>query len=456
MNIDTCPCTPATTGRRSRPAPWLRIGVLATLAGFAAIYATPVRAQSRQVPAPAQSKPMVLQGGVIHPVSQPPIESGYVVFAQGKITAVGSGKPPKVSGATVIDLAGKHVYPGLIAADTQLGLTEIGDIDQTVDTTELGRVKPEVRAAVAVNPDSELLTVTRANGILTALTMPTGGLIAGRASLIRMDGWTWEDLAIQADAGLVINWPRTEPIVAWWMDRSEDAQRKEIKDDLDAIEKIVDDAAAYIQARDHDAALATDMRFEAMRPTLKGEKPVLVNANLAGQIESAVAWANRRKLKIVIVGGAQADRVAALLKQHDVPVIVAGIHRMPTRRQDGYDQAFALPANLHQAGVRFCIAPAGEAAHTRSLNHMAGTAAAYGLPRDIALRSVTLSAAEILGVADSLGSLDVGKSATLMVTTGDPLEITSDTSMAFIDGRQLDLGNRHKSMYEKYRQKYRK
>lgn len=423
-------------------------------------------AQSRQVPAPPQSYPIAILNATIHPVSSKTIERGYVLFDHGVITAVGAGQPaPELikPGMSRINAENMHVYPGLIASNTYLGLTEIGDIDQTNDHTEIGRVKPEVRAAPAINPDTDLIPVTRSNGILTGLIFPRGGLVSGRCSSIRFDGWTWEDMTIDAEAGLVVNWPRTEPITSRWMDRPEEEQRKEIREDLDAIEKVFDDAAAYVAAKDNDPALTSDQRYEAMRPFLKGEKPVYVSAALVGQIESAVAWALRRHLKIVIVGGAQADQCVELLKKHDIPVIIGGIHRLPTRRQDDYDQPYALPAKLHAAGVRFCIASGDEAAHERSLNYMAATAAAYGLPKDEALKAVTLSAARIIGAGDRLGSLEPGKAATLILTSspgggadgGDPLEITTDTLVAFIDGRRIDLGNRQTALYEKYQAKYR-
>lgn len=416
--------------------------------------AIPTSAQSRQVPAPPQNHNVVIQNATIHPVSSEPIANGWIRFEKGKITAIGSGKANVGRDDVKIDASGLHVYPGLIAPSTYLGLTEIGDISQTNDHSELGRIKPEVRAACAINPDSDLIPVTRSNGILTAMILPRGGLIPGRCSLVRLDGWTWEDMTIDAEAGLVVNWPRTEPITAWWMERSEEQQRREIREDLEAVEKVFDDAQAYIRAKDADPALTTDLRYEGMRAALAGEKPIFVSAALASQIESAVAWANRRGLKIVIVGGDQADQVSGLLKKHDIPVIIGGTHRLPNRRQDAIDQPFALPAKLHAAGVRFCIATADEAAHERHLNHMAGTAAAFGLPKDEALKAVTLSPAQILGAADRLGSLEVGKSATLIVTSGDPLEITTDTLIAFIDGRRIDLGDRQKSLYAKYQEKY--
>ena len=239
------------------------------------------------------------------------------------------------------------------------------------------------------------------------------------------------------------------------MRKSEAVQRKEIREQLDQIDEVFDDATAYARSRSNDETVKTDLRFEAMRPIVNGSKPVYVRAASAGQIEAAVAWGVRRGYRVVIVGGREADRVMPLLQAHDVPVIVRGLHRMPSARHGAYDEPFTLPTRLHDAGVRFCIASGAGSAHERNLNHNAATAAAYGLPREVALKAVTEYAAEILGVGKTHGTLEPGKAATLIVTTGDPLEITTETLTAFIDGRRIDLGNRHKAMHAKYREKYR-
>ena len=417
---------------------------------------TGAHAQSRQIPAPPQETPILIHGGTVHTVSGDTFENGHVLFADGKITSAGDAAPQRLpDGTRTVDAAGLHVYPGLIASNTEIGLTETAAVDVTNDQTELGRLKPEVRAVVAINPDSDLIPVTRANGILLGCVFPRGGLVAGRCSTIRFDGWTWEEMAIDPEAGLVINWPRTEPVSAWWMKESEEDQRRNIADDLENVERFFDEAEAYVKARENNTTLDTDLRFEAMREALTGSKPMFVNAASSGQIESAVAWAARRGYKIVIVGGHEADQVTSLLKEHDVPVIITGLHRTPGRRHYSPSQPFELPAKLHEAGVRFCIASGEEAAHERNLNHHAATAAAHGLPREEAIKTVTIRAAEILGIDDAYGSLEPGKSATLIITTGDPLEIATDTLIAFIDGREIDLGSRHKALYEKYREKYR-
>jgi imidazolonepropionase-like amidohydrolase len=412
-------------------------------------------AQSRQVPAPPQQRPLVIHSGTVHTVSGSVIrDNGYIVIEAGLITQVGQGAPPDVARAEAFDARGLHIYPGLIAAETTIGLTETSAVDVTNDFRELGSFTSEVRAAVAVNPDSDLIPVTRSNGILTMMVTPRGGTVSGRASIMRLDGWTWEQMAIDDAAGLVINWPRTEPFFSPRFERSEDEQRKQIAENLKQIEDFFDEALAYVKAREGDEPVKTDLRLESMRPVLAGEKPVFVYASTIGQIESAVGMAVRRDLKIVIVGGSQADRAIPLLKEHDVPVIIAGTHRLPTQRHEPYDEPFTLPKRLHEAGIRFAIASGAEPAHERQLNHNAATAAAYGLPREEALRAVTQRAAEILGIGATHGTIEPGKVATLIITTGDPLEITTDTLIAFIDGRQIDLGDRHKALYAKYREKY--
>lgn len=434
-----------TFGRFARTLALLAIGICADAA----------HAQSRVPHAPPQQKPIVVHSTTVHTVSGRTIENGYILFENGVITALGEGSAPLLANAEEINAGGMHVYPGLIGLDTQLGLSETASVSVTIDHTELGRLTPEVRAAVAVNPDSDLIPVTRSNGILTSLIMPRGGLVSGRASIMRLDGWTWEQMAIDPEAGLVVNWPRTEPITAWWMQRSEEEQRREIAEDLESVERVFDEALAYMNAKAHDETRKTDLRYEAMRAAIEGEQPVYIRASSRGQIESAVAWAVRRDMKPVIVGGYEADQVIPLLKKHDVPVIVNGTHRLPSNRHEPYDAPFTLPAKLHEAGVRFAIASGAETAHERHLNHNAATAAAYGLPKDESLKAVTLHAADLIGLGESHGSLEAGKAATLMITTGDPLEITSDVLVAFIDGRRIDLGDRQKALYRKYQEKYR-
>ncbi len=418
-------------------------------------FTAPAAAQSIQIPGEPQSKPIAIVNATIHPVSSETIEGGYVVFDHGMITQLGSGVFD-AAGADVeiIDAAGRHVFPGLISADTTLGLSEIQAVRATNDMSEVGQITPEVRAIVAVNPDSALIPVTRANGILTALVVPQGGAVSGYCSVMRLDGWTTEELTIADRAGLVIRWPAVTPRTSRWIEESEEDQLKQMREALDRIDHLFRDAAAYLQARKADPTRTIDLRLASMQPVLDGLAPVFIHANDAAQIRSAVAWANRWNLKAVIVGGAEADQCITMLKEHDTPVIIVGTLRMPSRRDAAYDEPFTLPRRLHEAGVRFCIASGEEPAHERSLPYHAGKAVAYGLPADVALRSITLSAAEILGVSRTLGSIEPGKVATLIITTGDPLEITSEVLAAYIDGSKVDLDNKQKALDRKYRHRF--
>jgi len=420
-------------------------------------------AQDLGLKALPQKNPILITGATVHPVSGPPIADGVVLFADGVLSIVGAASAldtVRLSGDVErIDATGKHIYPGLIGANTVTGLMEIGAVRATLDHTETGDVSPEVRAVVAVNPDSTIIPVTRRNGVLTVGVLPMGGAIPGRASVIRMDGWTWEDLAVKADAGLLVNWPNLRPVRAWWMERSEEEQTDRAQAALKTIEEAFDAAAAYMKARAADPSVKTDLRWEAMRGAIEGGERVLVRANEVEQIQSAVSFAARRGLKIVIVGGRDAAACIDLLKRHDVPVMVTGTHRLPRRRDTAYDEPFTLPAVLEAAGVTWCLASNGgqfDTPNERNLPYHAATAVAHGLDPDVAIRSITLSAAKLLGVDDRLGSLEAGKAATLIITDGNPLEITTSVERAFIDGAEIELIDKQTILAEKYREKYRR
>jgi len=408
-----------------------------------------------QVPAPPQAEPIALVGGTIFPVSGPPIEGGTIVFESGKITAIGTGVALP-DGCRSIDVAGRHVYPSLFEAHSEIGLTEIGQVPATQDQRETGRLNPNVKALVAINPDSELIPVTRSNGVLIALSAPAGGLISGKSAIVELDGWTYEQMALRPTATLQMEWPggrgggrRRGPPSAD-ESPSEDATLRELHE-------LFRQARAYHAARTADpASQPFDVRLDALGEVLDGRIPIMARADRAAQIQSAVAFAAEENVGLIILGGYDAPLCADLLKEHNVPVIVSAVYRLPLRVDDPYDAAYTLPARLLEAGVRFCISGSdrSETSNARNLAYHAATAVAYGLPADEALKSITLYPAEILGVADRVGSLEVGKDATLIVTTGDPLETASNVELAFIQGRQLDLTDRHKRLYQKYLQKY--
>jgi imidazolonepropionase-like amidohydrolase len=272
-----------------------------------------------------------------------------------------------------------------------------------------------------------------------------------------MDGWTNDDLAVRRDAGLVVAWPSARPVRAWWMEKSEEDQKKENRENLARILDAFAAAKAYGKASAADPTRPVDVRWESMRAILPGkdQRPVFFTANDYDQITAAVRFAVKEKLKPVIVGGRDARLCLDLLKEHDVPVIVTGVWRLPKRRDSAVTESYDLPAALEKAGIRWCLASGQGAANERNLPYAAAAAVRHGLPAAAALRAITLSPAEILGVGADLGSLEKGKRATLMVTTGDPLEMTTRIRMAFIDGREIDLSNKQTKLAEKYREKYR-
>lgn len=413
-----------------------------------------------EIPAKPQDHPIVLTGGTIHPVSGPEIPDGMILFDGGKIVAIGVDieLPPNTER---IDITGKHVYPGLILATSTTGLMEIGAVRATRDVNETGSINPNVRAEAAVNPESEIIPVTRANGITVAVTMPGGGVISGTAAAMEMDGWTWEDMTLRAPLGMIVNWPNMTVNRSWWERRSEEEQKKDREKQLGELRNAFRDARAYRVAKKAEAEGTgprhpMDLRWEAMIPVLEGKIPVLLGAGEIHQIQAAVAWAREENIRLVIIGGYDAWRAADLLRENDIPVIAGPVLGTPWRRWQPYDDPFTLPKKLMDAGVKFCISGGGGYENERNLPYEAAAAARYGLPATEALKAVTLYPAQILGIADRVGSLEPGKDATLIVTTGNPLEIVSNVEMEFIRGKKIQLTSRHTHLYDKYYEKYKR
>ena len=410
---------------------------------------------SDQIPASAQTQPIALINAVIHPVTSSVIDIGIILFDGGKI--IDLGKNINIpSNALIVDVAGKHVYPGMIESHSQLGLVEIASARPTRDSAEMGDINPNVCAEVAVNPESEHFPVTRANGITMAVTLPTGGVLAGKSALLTLDGWTYEEMTYKAPISMILNWPKMKLAPNWWAPQLTKEKLKEKRErQLKSLDKAYKDATAYKKA--HDAVGGKfhkhDVRWAAMMPVLNGDLPLWIKANTILEIETAVSWADKRNLKIVLLGGSEAYHVTDLLKRKNIPVIITSILRLPGRRDADFDEAFTLPKKLHEAGVKYCISSGG-GSNTRNLPYHAAKAAAYGLSKDEALKSITLYPAEIIGVADRVGSLEKGKDATLIITNGDPLEITTNVDEMYIQGRKIDLSSQHTIYYEKYKKRY--
>ena len=413
---------------------------------------------NEQIPAPPQKNPIILKNGFIHTISNGVIE-GSILFNKGKIIRIAKYiTPPK--DCEVIDLKGRHVYPGMIAAVSGLGLVEINAVAVTNDHSERGDFNPNVRTNVAFNPDSEIIPTTRSNGILIANVIPASGLVSGQSSVMMLDGWTWENATLSFPSGLHINWPNMNSGARTDNDKK---RLKAAKQQLDDLEKMIKDARAYARLRKTKSRLAEnyhneDLRWESMIPYVEKKLPIFIHANEVRQIEASISWANRHNLEIVIVGGKDAWRTTDLLVKNRIPVIYEGVTSLPFRRFEDYDQAYKTPSILYEKGVQFCISDygyAGRAEQIRNLPYQASMAASYGLPKEAAFRAVTLSVAEILGIDKKVGSLDEGKDATLFISDGDPLETRTNIIQAFIEGKKIDMGDRHKSLYSKYKEKYR-
>ena len=394
-------------------------------------------------------------------VSGADIENGTVVIRDGKIEAVGANVTVP-AGAQTIDGTGLSVYPGMIDAGTNMGLVEVPQgANGTVDTAEVGDQNPNAKAITAVNPHSAHIAVTRVEGITTTLSAPTGGLISGQAALINLLGTAQKEMAVTPHMALVINYPRIggggggfggfQPPA----NLSETLTANERR--LEEIRKMLRDAEAYGRAQNayaKDNSLPRPDRnvvLEPLVPYVRGEHPVIFRADREAEIRGAIRFAEEMKLKPIILGGNDAWKVATLLKEKNVPVILTGIFSLPSREDDAYDTLYEQPAKLQQTGVRYAISTGDAGAEVRNLAQYAGMAAAYGLSKADAVKAVTLYPAQIMNVADRLGSIEAGKMANLVVTDGDLLEIRTRIRYLFIDGRPVVLTSRHTELNDAFK-----
>ncbi len=395
-------------------------------------------------------------------VSGADIENGTIVIRDGKIDAVGTSVTVP-SGAQSIDGRGLSVYPGMIDAGTNMGLVEVPQgANGTVDTSEVGDLNPNAKAIVAINPHSAHIAVTRVDGVTNTLSAPAGGLISGQAALINLLGTSPREMAVVPYVALVINYPRIGGGGGGFGGNQQPAANltetlTANERQLEQVRKMLRDAEAYGRAQDayaKDSALPRpnrDVVLESLVPYVRGSQPIILRADREAEIRGAIKFAEEMKLKPIILGGDDAWKVPSLLKEKDVPVILTGIFQLPNREDDSYDVLYENPAKLQQAGVRFCISTGEAGAEVRNLPSYAGMAAAFGLSKSDALKAVTLYPAQIMNVADRLGSIEVGKMANLVVTDGDLLEIRTAIRYLFIDGRPVPLTSRHTELNEAFK-----
>jgi imidazolonepropionase-like amidohydrolase len=422
---------------------------VAALAVAATLGALAPAAAAAQVmmPAPVQEQPVVLRGATIHTVTKGTIQNGTIVLERGKITAIGGPEVATPRAAKVVDVTGKHIYPGLIDAYSTVGITEIGSVDVSNDINELGDFNPNVRADVAVNAESRHIGTTRSAGVLVAFSTPEGGVISGLSSALSLEGWTWEEMSMKGAAALNVRWPDPNARPRRFGGGGPGGRGgppqpapKTYAEQVEEIRNWFGEARAYRDAVKAGQAGRTDPRYAAMIPALDGAIPVVVAAEGAAQINDAITWA-------------KAEGVADRLKAENVPVILTSTMAAPDRQYEGYDGAYATPARLHEAGVKFAIAGGSGGLYSYRLPWEAGVAVAFGLPEEEALKAVTINAAEFMGIADKVGSLEVGKEGTLLITSGTPLDMTSTIIQTYIQGRETNMMDIHKFFFQKYLEK---
>ncbi|HJT18710.1 MAG TPA: amidohydrolase family protein [Thermoanaerobaculia bacterium] len=401
-------------------------------------------------------KPTVaIRNATIYPVTSAPIPNGTIVFANGVITAVGANVSVP-AGATVIDGTGLSVYPGLIDSGTTIGLTEISSVAGSNDVNELGDLNPNARADVAVNPHSNLIPVTRVNGITTVITEPGGGIISGQDALIQLSGWTPKEMTLKAPVAMHIHFPRLRSGSFDEQPQDEEAAKEARKNYTSEIEKLRDifrDAQAYAKAEGaHAHRFDRDVILEALVPVVEGREPVVMHADLARDIRAALKFADEFKLKVILADAADVAKVIPDLKSRNIPVILGPILDLPPREDDPYDLIFTNAKLLYDNGIRFSIQSA-DSHNARNLPYHAAMCAAFGLPKDVALKSVTIFPAEIFGVADKIGSLEVGKMANVILTNGDPLEIVTQVKKVFIAGEDVPMDTNQTLLYQKFLQR---
>lgn len=408
------------------------------------------------VPASPQTESVIILNGTAHIGNGEVIRKAAIGMRDGKIDLVGkAGSAVAAQYDRVINADGKHIYPGFIAPNSTLGLQEIGAVRASRDQRETGQFNPNVRSLIAYNTDSRITPTVRTNGVLVAQITPRGGSISGSSSIVNLDGWNWEDAVLSADDGIHLNWPVKVNRRGWWAEPKPGEANKKYKAGTDKIKKFFTEAQAYSKSTEQKEI---DLKLHAMRGLFDTTSTLYIHINYAREMIQAIDMAKDFGIaRIVIVGGYEAHLVAEKLLQENVPVILRRVHALPMKQHEDVDLPYKLPKLLRDKGILFCLNNAGdmEQMGTRNLPFYAGTACAYGLEEEEAVAALTLNAAKILGVDSLIGSLEMGKQATLFISSGDALDMmTNNIEHAFIQGKTLDLRNHQKGLYERFKTKY--
>ncbi|MGJ3237013.1 amidohydrolase family protein [Marivirga sp.] len=410
-----------------------------------------------QVPAPGepQKEPIAIMNAYAHLGNGEVIENSVITFENGVITNVADATSIRLdlSGYKVIEAEGMHVYPGLIASNTIIGLEEIAAVRATRDQDETGDFNPNVRALIAYNTDSEIIPTTRFNGVLYAQTTPRGGRISGSSSVMDLDAWNWEDAVLKNDEGIHLNWPSKLRYPRWWLGETEWRENEDYDKQYDEVKSFFKDANSYNEI---DNLETTNLKLESMKGLFDGAKSLYIHTDRAKEIVQSIQFAMEMGVKkIVLVGGDESYYVRDFLKENNIPVILEETLRLPSRTADPVDMPYQLPNLLHKAGIKVAIGQWGEVMQVRNLPFSVGTAASYGLGKEEALKMVTLNAAEIMGVDDKIGSLEEGKIASIVVSQGDILDMEGNQpEYVFVEGRQVNLEAHQQRLYKKFKEKF--
>lgn len=404
-----------------------------------------------------KSKHVLLKNSYAHLGNGQVIENSYVSFKDGKIELVANATNSKIDLSTfdtIIDVSGKHIYPGLIAPNCILGLQEAEAVRQTSDYAEVGNYNPHIRSLIAYNAESKILETVKTNGVLYTQATPRNGIISGSSSIMSTEAWNWEDAVLKADDGIHINFPKSIIKQGWWAEPEPSNTNNKYSDQVNELSAFFEEALAYSKT---DKVTDKNLRFEAMKGVFSGDKILYFHADYVKDILGVINFSKKFNLKkVVLVGGKDSYKLTKELKANNIAVMLNRVHDLPDLPEQDVDLIYKMPYLLQKDSVLFCLQNQGdmEAMNARNIAFLAGTAAAYGLTKEQALQSITLSSAKIMGVDHLIGSIEKGKSASIVISDGDILDMkTNKIILAYINGKQIKLSNFQNDLQKKYSQK---